>query len=349
MIRRIALAALMSASLLAPSVADACSRAVYFGKEGQTVTGRTMDWAVPDVDTNLWLSPRGMTRTIKTAVPMTWTSRYGSVVTTIYESVSADGMNEKGLVANMLYLAEAKYPVAIANDKRPTLPISALVQYILDNYATTAEAVAGMESGAFRVVPIVAPTGEAGTVHFSVSDASGDSAIFEFLDGKLVVHHGKQYQVMTNSPTYDQQLGLNAYWQSIGGEVFLPGTNRAADRFVRASYYINEGKQTSVARDAVATVFSVMRNVSVPIGISTPGKPNVADTLWLTVGDQKNRVYYFQDTRAPGVLWTNLNRLDFSPGSGSRKLQLDGNRDLSGDQTSNFKPAKPFDFLVPHD
>ena len=349
MIRRIALAALMSASLLAPSVADACSRAVYFGQEGQTVTGRTMDWAVPDVDTNLWLSPRGMTRTIKTAMPMTWTSRYGSVVTTIYESVSADGMNEKGLVANMLYLAEAKYPVAIANDKRPTLPISALVQYILDNYATTAEAVAGMESGAFRVVPIVAPTGAAGTVHLSASDASGASAPFELLDGKLVVHHGKQYQVMTNSPTYDQQLGLNAYWQSIGGEVFLPGTNRAADRFVRASYYINEGKQTSVARDAVATVFSVMRNVSVPIGISTPGKPNVADTLWLTVGDQKNRVYYFQDTRAPGVLWTNLNRLDFSPGSGSRKLQLDGNRDLSGDQTSNFKPAKPFDFLVPHD
>lgn len=346
---RFAAAALLSASLLTPSIADACSRAVYFGLEGQTVTGRTMDWAVPDVDTNLWLFPRGTTRTLKTAQAMSWTSRYGSVVTTIYESVAADGMNEKGLVANMLYLAEAKYPVAAADDKRPTLPISALAQYILDNYATTAEAVAGMKAGTFRVVPIVAPTGEAGTVHFSVSDSSGDSAIFEFLDGKLVVHHGKQYQVMTNSPTYDQQLGLNAYWKTVGGSTFLPGTNRAADRFVRASYYINEGKQTADARDAVATVFSVMRNVSVPIGIRVPGQPNIADTLWLTVADQKNRVYYFQDTRAPGVLWTNLSRLDFSPGSGSRRLQLDGNRDLSGDQTANYKPAAGFEFLVPHD
>jgi choloylglycine hydrolase len=33
------------------------------------------------------------------------------------------------------------------------------------------------------------------------------------------------------------------------------------------SYYINEATRTSDPRRAVATVFSVMRNVSVPIGI----------------------------------------------------------------------------------
>ena len=43
MTNRLALAALLSASLLTPSVADACSRAVYFGLEGQTVTGRTLE------------------------------------------------------------------------------------------------------------------------------------------------------------------------------------------------------------------------------------------------------------------------------------------------------------------
>ena len=59
-------------------------------------------------------------------------------------------MNEKGLVANMLYLAESKYPPANAGDKRPTLPISAWVQYVLDNYATTAEAVEGLRKEEFR-------------------------------------------------------------------------------------------------------------------------------------------------------------------------------------------------------
>jgi len=79
----------------------------------------------------------------------------------------------------------------------------------------------------------------------------------------------------------------------------LPGTNRASDRFARMSYYINEATQTGDPRRAVATVFSVMRNVSVPIGIKIPGQPNIADTLWLTVSDQKNRVYYFQTPTAP--------------------------------------------------
>jgi choloylglycine hydrolase len=327
-------------------MADACSRAVYFGEEGQTITGRTMDWFVSDMDTNMWLYPRGLERTSNTATPLVWASKYGSVVTTIYEGAAADGMNEAGLVANLLYLAESEYTPATEGDTRPTLAISGWVQYVLDNFATTAEAVEAMRAEAFRVVPIRAPTGEPGTVHLSISDASGDSAIFEYIDGKLVIHHGREYQIMTNSPTYDQQLALAAYWKTIGGSVMLPGTNRAADRFVRMAYYVNEATQTADPRRAVATVFSVMRNVSVPIGIKIPGQPNIADTLWLTVSDQKNKVYYFQDTNSPSIIWTNLAKLDFSEGSGPRRLQLDGNPDLAGDQTANFQPAELFAFIA---
>lgn len=337
---------MVCAAMIQP-VSQACTRAVYFGKEGQTVTGRTMDWFMSDMDTNLWLYPRGLERNSNTKEPFTWTTKYGSVVTTIYEGASADGMNEKGLVANLLYLPESKYPPESPDDKRPTLPNSAWVQYVLDNYATTAEAVEGLRKEEFRLVAIKAPTGEPGTVHLSISDASGDSAIFEYLDGKLVIHHGKQYQVMTNSPTFDQQLSLAKYWENIGGSTMLPGTNRASDRFARASYYINEATQTADPRRAVAAVFSVMRNVSVPIGIKIPGQPNIADTLWLTVSDQKNRVYYYQDTNSPGILWAKLGELDFKEGSGARRLQLDGNPDLAGNQTGNFKPAEPFKYMVP--
>lgn len=341
--------ALLSASVFAPKISEACSRAVYFGEEGQTVTGRTMDWFVSDMDTNLWLYPRGLERTSNTKTPFNWTSKYGSVVTTIYEGAAADGMNEKGLVANLLYLAESKYEEARADDKRPTLPNSAWVQYVLDTYATTAEAVEGLRKEEFRLVPIKAPTGEPGTVHLSISDASGDSAIFEYINGKLTIHHGKQYQVMTNSPTFDRQLPLVDYWKEIGGSTFLPGTNRATDRFARLSYYVNEAKQSANPREAVATVFSLMRNVSVPIGIKIPGKPNIADTLWLTVSDQKNKVYYYQSTNSPSIIWAKLGELDFKEGSGARKLQLDGNPDIAGNQTSNFEAAEVFKFIPPGD
>lgn len=39
----------------------------------------------------------------------------------------------------------------------------------------------------------------------------------EYLDGKLSIHEGKEYRVMTNSPRYDYQLAINDYWKEIGG------------------------------------------------------------------------------------------------------------------------------------
>lgn len=327
---------------VAVPAADACTRAVYFGKDGQTVTGRSMDWA-RDMDTNLWALPRGMKRDGAAGpTPLAWTSRYGSVITSVYDAGAADGLNEKGLVANLLYLAESEYPPA---DARPGLCISAWAQYMLDNFATAAEAVADARKDGYRVATAKAPTGEPGTVHLSVSDAAGDSAVFQYVGGRLRIHHGRQYQVMTNSPVYDQQLALNEYWKQIGGTVMLPGTNRAADRFARASFYINACRQSADPREAVASVFSVIRNASVPRGISTPGRPNISSTIWRTVADQKNRVYYFEDTNAPGLVWVRLDKLDLAAGAAVRKLTLVGNPDLVGDQTANFKPAEPFRFL----
>lgn len=274
----------------------ACTRAVYFGKEGQTVTGRTMDW-LEDVQSNLWVFPRGMARGGDMGKEsLKWTSTYGSVIASAYESGTSDGMNEKGLVANMLYLAESEYP---PEDKRPTLVTGAVVQYLLDSFATVEEAVAAMRREAFRVVTIAAPNGAKGTVHFSISDSSGDSAIFEYIKGKLVIHHGRLYQVMTNSPVYDDQLALYEYWKQIGGTVMLPGTNRAADRFARASFYINAAAQSANMREAVAAVFSVMRNVSVPRGISTPTQPNIPRPR--SGGRLRTRRTRFTSSRTPRV------------------------------------------------
>ena len=345
---RLILASAVTAATLAATVADACSRAVYFGEEGQTITGRTMDWFVSDMDTNQWLYPRGLERTVQ--------HRHAARLDVEIRQRRHHDLrrrrgrrDERGRTRRQPPLSRRSRVHAGGRRRHPAhapdLGLGAIHARQLRHHRRGRRGACAQES--FRVVPIAAPTGEPGTVHLSVSDASGDSAIFEFIDGKLVIHHGREYQIMTNSPTYDQQLALAAYWKNIGGSVMLPGTNRAADRFARMSYYINEATQTADPRRAVATVFSIMRNVSVPIGIKVPGQPNIADTLWLTVSDQKNKVYYYQDTNSPGIIWTNLAELDFSEGSGPRKLQLDGNPDLAGDQTANFQPAELFKFISP--
>ena len=325
-------------------IADACTRAVYFGKDGMTVTGRSMDWA-EDTQSNLWIFPRAMIRDGGLgAGSLRWTSKHGSVVASGYETGSADGMNEKGLVTNLLYLAEADF--GAANAAKPSLSVGAWAQYVLDSFATVSEAVLELQKEGFVIVAPALPNGKPAALHLAISDASGDSAIFEYIKGKLVIHHGREFQVMTNSPVYDQQIALNKYWEQIGGTVMLPGTNRAADRFARASFYINACEQTADPREAIASVFSVIRNCSVPRGISTPNQPNIATTIWRTVADQKNRVYYFENTASPSPVWVKLANVDFNEGSGVRKLTMVGKPDLGGDQTGNFQKAEPFKFLA---
>jgi hypothetical protein len=37
-----------------------------------------MDWFISDMDTNMWLYPRGLERVSNTKTPLTWTSKFGS-------------------------------------------------------------------------------------------------------------------------------------------------------------------------------------------------------------------------------------------------------------------------------
>ncbi len=328
--------------------ADACTRAVYLGADGTVITARSMDWKV-DVATNLWIFPRGMHRSGE-AGPRSihWTSKYGSVIATGYDVSTTDGMNEKGLVANVLWLVESKYPTPGTTSK-PMLAISAWAQYVLDNFATVEEAVQQLHSEPFIVITANVPGEERlATLHLSISDASGDSAIFEYVNGHLVVHHDRKYQIMTNSPTFDQQLALEQYWRQIGGTVFLPGTNRASDRFARASFYINAIPKDEAPDVLVASVFSVIRNVSVPFGINTPDEPNISSTRWRTVSDQKRKIYFFESALTPNTFWVTLNDIDFSPLTGKvMKLDLGTNQSntFSGNALKNFTAAQPFHFL----
>jgi choloylglycine hydrolase len=354
---RIASVALAVVVAVVPALqpAFACTRTLYVGADGVVITGRNMDW-MEDMASNLWVFPAGMKRD-GAAGPksMQWTSRYGSVVVSGYEAGTSDGLNEKGLVANLLYLVESDY--GKPNPARPSLSIAAWPQYALDNYATVSEAVAALQKEPFNVLAPTLPNGSGAALHLSLSDASGDSAILEYIGGKLVIHHGKQFKVMTNSPVYDQQIALNDYWKEIGGLTFLPGTNRAADRFARASFlndaipkkidpnYIKGVPQQSFAYQAVASVMGVQRAVSVPLGITTPNQPNISSTIWRTVADQKNLIYYFDSATRPNTFWVSLAKLDLKAGAPVRKLTIQNGEVFSGETADQFKPAQPFKFL----
>lgn len=339
--------ALVAGSMLAAPIAEACTRFVYHGANDQVMTARSMDWKV-DVATNLWIFPRGMKRSGEAGKnSLQWTSKYGSVIASGYDISTTDGLNEAGLSVGALWLVESEYPKY--DGTTPGLSIAAWAQYVLDNFATVDEAVKTLRTEPFTIVTDKVPGEDRlATLHLAISDSSGDSAVIEYINGKQVIHHGKQYQVMTNSPTFDEQLALNSYWTQIGGTVMLPGTNRAADRFARASFYVNAVPKTDDPVESIASVFSVIRNTSVPFGLTTPDQPNISSTRWRTVADQKRMLYFFESALTPNVFWVDLKEIDFSPETGKvKKLDLGVNQTntFNGVVNASFKESEPFKFL----
>ncbi len=335
--------------LLAASLAPealACTRVVYLGPQDRVLTGRTFDWKSP-ITSNLWVFPRGMTRN-GAAGPRSveWTSRYGSLIVSGYDVATVDGMNEVGLVANLLWQVDAGYPED--DGVTPRISLSVWAQYFLDRFATVAAAVAHL-----RETPIHAATGETPgqpgrltTVHLSLSDATGDSAILEWIDGELVIHHAREHRVMTNEPRYEDQLAVTRYWRGVDGRQFLPGTNRATDRFVRALFYIDAVRRSDEPRVAAAATFSVIRNASVPYGISMEDAPNLSTTRWRVVADHKDRLFYVESALSPNVFWVDLDALDFDEGAAVRSLDLgvDMTAIHAGEVSAEFVETEPFGF-----
>ena len=329
---------------------EACTRVVYVGNNSEVITGRTLDWK-EEIGTNLYVMPRGMERVgYDESNTIKWISKYGSVVSVGYDVGVNEGMNEKGLVCNLLYLPGTVY--SLPNDTRPYISTSVWAQYVLDNFATTQEAVEELKKDRFQINAPAMPGGNATTLHMAISDATGNSAIVEYIDGVISIHEGQEYQVMTNAPTYDKQLAINEYWKSIGGLKMLPGTNKSSDRFVRASFYVDALPLNTSNQMALAGVFGIINNCSVPIGISVADQPEISSTRWRSVSDQKNKVYYFESTLSPAIIWIDLSKCNVNKGAPVLKLDLINNTKVLVGEMNNMRvKSKPFTpmFHIPKD
>lgn len=332
----------MAASAITFSpLAEACSRILWNNNQFAVLVSRTMDWP-ESTQPVLTVFPRGMQRdggkaggeTVVKENAATWTSKYGSLVTTIYGIGTADGLNEKGLAGHMLYLNAADFGPREAS--RPGLHAGLWLQYLLDNAATVTEALALLEG--VQIV-MVSTHGHNANVHLAIEDASGDSAIIEFVKGRKVVHHGKEFRLMTNDPTYDEQLELLKQhdFSKPSSDLPLPGNVKATDRFQRAAYFSAMLPEPKNEREAVASVLAVARNVSVPFGAPYKGF-GIYNTEYRTAINLTGRRYFFELTTSPNVLWADLTKFDLDPGAPLMVLDPD-DLALSGDVTTRFQKA----------
>lgn len=177
----------------------------------------------------------------------------------------------------------------------------------------------------------------------AISDADGYNVIIEYLDGKLSLHEGYQYSVLTNAPPYDEQLAVAKYWETVGGLNFLPGANRSYDRFARATFYLSAIPKDADHDLSLAAVMGIVNNCAVPLGISVPSQPEISSTRWKSLTDQRNHVYYFMTTLNPSIVWVDLDDFDLNEGAPIMKLDLmNGRHNYIGNAISYMRQSPGF-------
>lgn len=302
-------------SALALSSYSYSCTSVFANDKGNTLTvARSMDLYVSDLPM-LLSQPRGQKRTGEAGEnSLSWTSKYGNLVVTAFHTPTAsDGMNEKGLAVHLLYLTDTEYPEIDA--KTPKISNAMWAQYILDNFATVDEALKGTKN-----LPLVATkvNGKTWPIHLTMEDPTGDSAVIEFIQGKMHVYHGPQYRVMTNEPAYNIQLDNLKRYKGFGGTLPLPGDTDPLSRFVRVATFLKTLPESKNEVESIAGVLSVIRTAMVPFGAVDTSGNKTEDawvTRWVTAADVTNQIYYFNSTSAPNIIWVDLHKLNFAKGS----------------------------------
>lgn len=310
-----ALAALALFAAVAPR-ADACTtfclasaEGVYFGKNYDWQIGRGL----------LFVNKRGLAKAAMLDAPQRparWVAKYGSLTFNQYgREHPHGGINEAGLVVELMWLDAAEYP---APDERPAVDVLAWVQYQLDNFATVGEVV---EHGdRLRIASQV-------KLHYLVADRDGRAAAIEFLGGKLVAHSGASLPapVLAND-TYAESVAYLKAHAGFGGTRALPRGSGSLERFARAASLVKGYKPG--ARPAVEYAFDVLADVAQP-----------GATQWSIVYDLKNLRAHFRTRDNPRVRTVALPAFDLSCAGPAKMLDMNapdqGGR--SGDATAAFR------------
>ena len=347
---------LVSLVILFPSVCSACTSICLIADDGTPVCGRTMEWGTFDLNSRVAIVPRGHEFSSETPdgkKGLTWKTRYGAVALDMIEKdYFADGLNEKGLAVNYLYLPGfAEYQPYEPSKAHLSMGPAFMATYVLTQFATVNEVKKGM--GRIRVVAIPEPAlgGAPAPMHMMVTDSSGKVIVIEYLEGELKITENP-VRVLTNAPSFDWHLtNLRNYVnlsekpypakrlgeltiQPLGGGsglLGMPGDITPPSRFIRAAAQTMLARRTPDGPETVYEIFRIMDNFNHPLAI---GEGTVTElqkhdgmrssTIWTSAMDTRNLVYYYHTQHNRKVRMIDLRRIDFSlVRSGIRHLSLD--------------------------
>ena len=317
----------------------ACTSIAWKTKLGE-ITGRTMDWYT-STEARIYVFPAGIRRDggkllgrrIVQGREVHWTSKYGSMVVSVYGMGAVDGVNSRGLSISANYF-DSDY--GKRNPKIKGLQVGLWVQYLLDQAGSVKEAVTLMRN--IQLVDFTA-RGKRSHLHLHIVGPRGNCAVLEYVHGKMHAYQSPAYDVLTNAPAFPEQLkNLKRFnFTHPNRDMPLPGNVNPLDRFVRASYYVHMLPQPASSIQAVLEMNSVLNNVAVPIGEPYQAMEgfNTYNTEYKVIADLKTHEYYFKFTTMPFMIWARLTAFDLKPGAPVLELNPE-NPELHGNVAGRF-------------
>jgi len=261
--------------------------------------GKNYDWSIGNG--LLIVNPANLEKTSVSQHPAHWRSKFGSITFNQFgREFPSGGMNQAGLVIELMWLDGTKYP---SPDARPTVGTLEWIQYQLDTSRNVQDVL--QNDGRVRIESDI-------PLHFLVADAQGGCATIEFLKGKLVSHSGKDLPVsaLTND-TYENSL--KAWRNKLGA------STNSLGRFVQAASMVSNSAETRNIKYA----FEILRKVAQP-----------DYTKWSIVYDRSNMRIYFKTAENQKIRFVNFSDFDFSCASQTKIVDLAG--DWQGNIASRF-------------
>lgn len=320
--------------------ATACTGVTLIAEDGAVIFGRTEEWGTFDLNSRLAIVPRGYQ--INTELPdgkqgLSWQTKFGFVgVDALNKDLLIDGMNEKGLTANLFYHEGfAKYADYDPKKSANSVPILALAPYLLSNFTNTDEVRAALAKIAVVGVYVEAIGGEP-PVHIFLTDSRGKAIVVEFTQGVTKVHEAP-LGVVTNGPNYDWHMNnllnyvnldeplphrhakdIKAIKFGAGERLYgLPGDLTSPSRFLRAAAYASSARKTADGPETLYEIFRVLDNFNLTVGTAAEGGGEVnqqgmrSSTIWTTAYDTKNLVMHYHTMHNRRVRELDFNSLDF--------------------------------------
>ena len=311
-------------------------------EDNSAVVGRSMEFG-EDLGSQILVGGRGTKK--HGAAPdlplggLSWTAKYGYVGLNVaglhMPHLICDGMNEKGLSIGALWLPGfTEYSPAVTNNAQ-ALDVTHFTNWVLGNFATVAEVKTGLTGVQIWGGPL---TRAKIPLHFSIHDASGQSAVLEFLDGSTQ----GQWQVnpvgvLTNAPPFAWQLtnirnyvglsSVDAQPITIGGNSYpppghgsgmrgVPGDSTPPSRFIRLLFQKQFAMQPANSADASKLALHLLNTVDIPLGTSAakneqkPSKGNDDYTQWVVIKALTARTFSYRTADNPTLMQINFDELD---------------------------------------